>query len=409
MKVFIQNKKALAIAFIWLLLLLPTTAKALVNVKMEADRNHVQADSTVEVTITVSGKSMAIVEGSFTYDPAVLAYTESQGGASDGLINMISAQKGGADTLTARIRFKAVGAGSAKIEVSIEKVLGYDGTEQDGAKATVSVSASAPDPTPAPTPQNYAAKGVLAQNVKGASEEMYIWRTLENVTIPSRYSETTLPYHGETVAAAKVEDSDAPTLVYLSNAVGDTGGYYIYNAEADTLYPYQTISSVSKSYILLEPSGNAALPEGFTETVLLIGEKEYPAWKAADTQGEVYLLYARNPNGEAGYFIYNAEDESLQRYTGLPMQPAQPVQPTLPAETPFIPVAEKPEAPASEKAGDITLSRTAFFALCGIGILLLIAVIGLLVLRHVEKMRRRRRAAQRRAEYEAAYNQEMRQ
>lgn len=409
MKGFIHHKKLLTFAFIWLLLLLPTTAKALVNVKMEADSNHVQAGSTVEVTVTVSGKSMAIVEGSFTYDPAVLAYDESQGGASDGLINMISAQKGGADTLTARIRFKAVGAGSAKIEVFIEKVLGYDGTEQEGAKANLSVSASAPDPTPAPTPQNYAAKGILAQNVKNASEEMYIWRTLENVTIPSRYSETTLTYHGETVAAAKVEDSDAPTLLYLSNAVGDTGGYYIYNAEADTLYPYQTISSVSKSYILLEPSGNVALPEGFTETILLIGEKEYPAWKAEDIQGEVYLLYARNPNGEAGYFVYNAEDESLQRYTGLPMQPAQAVQPSLPAETPFVPVAEKPEAPAAEKAGDITLSRAVLYALCGVGILLLIAVIGLLVLRHVEKMRRRRRAAQRRAEYEAAYNQELKQ
>ncbi len=398
MKRFIKYKKTFAVTLALLLFVLPAVASASVTISTSADNTAVQPGDTVEVTITVSGKGMAIAEGLFTYDPAVLTYTESEGGASDGFLNMVSAQKGGADTLTARIRFTAAGAGSANIEVSIEKVLGYDGKEQGSAKSNVSVSVSAPVPTLTPTPLNYAKMGVLAQNVKGASEGMYIWRTLENVTIPSRYSETSLTYHGETVAAAKVEDSDAPTLLYLSTAAGDMGGYFIYDAAADTLYPYQTVSSVSKSYILLEPDGSVALPEGFSETTLTIGEKDYTAWNAKDAQGGIYLLYARNPDGEVGYYVYNAEDESLQRYAVLPARPAQP---SLPPELQVTPAPAQVELPPSpEHANGIMLSKTAFYLICGGGALLLLAVAALLIARFFEKGRQR--AAQERPQ-----NQEM--
>ncbi len=386
MKEFISNKRIIVLTLAMLLLLLPAVASASVSVNAAADYTDVQPGDTVEVVITVSGKGMAIAQGSFTYDPAVLTYAESEGGASDGFLNLVSAQKGGADTLTARIRFTAAGAGSTQIKASIEKILGYDGKEQEGASGNVAISVLAPAPTPVPTPLNYAATGVLAQNVKNAAQSMYIWHSLENVTVPSGYSVTTLTYYGETVAAAKVEDSDAPTLLYLSNAVGDVGGYYIYEEAGDTLYPYQTVSSVSKSYILLVPDGSVALPEGFQETTLMIGEKECAAWKSQDAQGDVYLLYARNPDGEVGYYVYNAEDESLQRYA---VMPARPVQPSLPPEVQVTPAPEQANA-IPEQTNAITLSRTAFYFLCGGGALLLIAVAVLLTARFSEKKRRRR-------------------
>lgn len=392
-------KKVVAVALALLFLLPPSVAFASVSLHVEADSNRVQAGDVVVVTISVSGKGLAIVEGSFTYDPAVLSYSEGEGGASDGFINMVSLHKGGTDILKATIQFLAVGEGNADIQVSIEKALGYDGGQQEGAKSSASIAVSAPQPTPAPTPLDYAVKGVMAQNVKNASENMYIWRTLENVTVPSRYSETTLTYHGETVAAAIAEDSNAPKLLYLSNAAGNAGGYYIFNAEEDTLFPYQTISSVSKTYILLEPPGDVPLPEGFFETTLTIGERKYAAWQSQDAQ-PVYLLYARNPSGETGYFVYHEEDESMQRYA---VMPAPPVLPSLDPETEGIPVPGQADtAPAQKETSQITLSSTVLYAMCGGAALLFICVIGLLILRSVEKAQRRRRAAQRRAEREQA-------
>lgn len=388
--------RAAAMALAGLVLLAPGVALADVSVTAQADKAAVQAGDTVEVTITVEGEGMAVAEGLYTYDPSLLTYAESEGGASDGFLNLVSAEKGGADTLTCRIRFTAAGAGEAKVEAAIDKVLGYDGKEQAGAKATASVSVAAAAPTPTPTPIDYAAEGVAAQNVQGAAEPMYIWRSLENVTVPSRYGETTLEYHGETVAAATVEDSDAPTLLYLSNATGETGGYYIYDAAKDSLYPYRTLSSVSKSYILLEPDGSVELPAGFSETTLTIDEKDYKAWKAQDAQGDVYLLYARNPDGEVGYYLYNPQDEAFQRYAVLPARPPQPTPAPAPAATPAAPQ----EAPGEEPApgGGVTLTMPQVYMALGGALLLVLIIVGLIVAHAVEKARRRRRAAQRKAE-----------
>ena len=388
-------KRVFAVTAAVMLALLPAAAFAAVEASAAADKTAVQAGDIVEVTITVAGKELAAVEGTYTYDPVLLTYTESEGGASDGFISMVSAQKDGSDSLTARIKFTAAGAGNAEVTFDITKVLDYDGDEAGTAKGSVAITVqAAPASTePTPAPINYAAEGVAAVNLT-SDQPMYIWRTLENVTVPSKYTETTLDYHGETVAAAIVEDSDAPTLLYLSNAAGDVGGYYIYDADKDTLYPYQTVNSVSKSYILLQPDGSVALPAGFSETSITIDEKPVTAWVSQDAQGDIYLLYGRNPDGEVGYYLYNPQDESLQRYA---VMPARPTQPVLPEAEETAPV-EEPPAEESVTGEGITLPRPVFYGVCGLVAALVITIIAMAVSSAREKARRKRRAEQRRAE-----------
>ena len=388
-------KRVFAVTAAVMLALLPAAAFAAVEASAAADKTAVQAGDIVEVTITVAGKELAAVEGTYTYDPVLLTYTESEGGASDGFISMVSAQKDGSDSLTARIKFTAAGAGNAEVTFDITKVLDYDGDEAGTAKGSVAITVqAAPASTePTPAPINYAAEGVAAVNLT-SDQPMYIWRTLENVTVPSKYTETTLDYHGETVAAAIVEDSDAPTLLYLSNAAGDVGGYYIYDADKDTLYPYQTVNSVSKSYILLQPDGSVALPAGFSETFITIDEKPVTAWVSQDAQGDIYLLYGRNPDGEVGYYLYNPQDESLQRYA---VMPARPTQPVLPEAEETAPV-EEPPAEESVTGEGITLPGPVFYGVCGLVAALVITIIAMAVSSAREKARRKRRAEQRRAE-----------
>ena len=388
-------KRVFAVTAAVMLALLPAAAFAAVEASAAADKTAVQAGDIVEVTITVAGKELAAAEGTYSYDPALLTYTESEGGASDGFISMVSAQKDGSDSLTARIKFTAAGAGNAEVTFDITKVLDYDGDEAGTAKGSVAITVqAAPASTePTPAPINYAAEGVAAVNLT-SDQPMYIWRTLENVTVPSKYTETTLDYHGETVAAAIVEDSDAPTLLYLSNAAGDVGGYYIYDADKDTLYPYQTVNSVSKSYILLQPDGSVALPAGFSETFITIDEKPVTAWVSQDAQGDIYLLYGRNPDGEVGYYLYNPQDESLQRYA---VMPARPTQPVLPEAEETAPV-EEPPAEESVTGEGITLPRPVFYGVCGLVAALVITIIAMAVSSAREKARRKRRAEQRRAE-----------
>ncbi len=394
MKHNVFSKKAFAITLALIMAMAPAAAFASVEAAASADKTTVQAGDVVEVTVTVTGKKLSAVEGTYTYDPALLTYAESAGGASDGFISMVSAEKGGADSLTARIKFTAAAAGTAEVAFEVTKALDYDGDEAGTAKSSVTVEVQAAPASAEPTeePLNYAAEGVAAQGLT-AEQPMYIWRTLENVTIPSKYAETTLDYHGETVAAATVADSDAPVLLYLSDESGEAGGYYIYDAEKDTLYPYQTVNSVSKSYILLQPDGSVELPAGFSETTITIDEKTVTAWVSQDAQGDIYLLYARNPSGEVGYYLYNPQDESLQRYA---VMPARPAEPTLPVEE-ELPIDE-PAAEDAQNSDGIMLSRPVFYAICGVGAALVIAIIVMVVSNAREKARRKRRAEQRRAE-----------
>lgn len=387
--------KVLALILAMIMTLVPAAAFAAVEATASADKTDVQAGDVVEVTITVTGKELAAVEGTYTYDPAVLTYTEGEGGASDGFINMVSAKKNGADSLTARIKFTAASEGTAEVSFDISRSLNYDGEDAGTTKGSVTVTVT-PVPAasePAEEPINYATEGVAAENIT-AEQPMYIWRTLENVTVPSKYSETTIEYHGETVAAAIVADSDAPILLYLSDESGEVGGYYIYDPDKDTLYPYQTVNSVSKSYILLQPDGSVELPAGFTETTIVIDEKNVIAWVSQDAQGDVYLLYARNPAGEVGYYLYNPQDESLQRYA---VMPARPIRPTLPEDEEQL-TEEEPSADEMQPDQGITLSRPVFYGICGAGGVLAIAMAVMIISNAREKARRKRRAEQRRAE-----------
>ena len=231
MKTSITYKRVLSLVAMLLLVTLPAMAFAAPELTSTADKTSVTAGDTVVVTVTLAGKKLSAAEGEFSYDPSLLTFTEGDGGASDGRIALVSAEKDGASSLSARITFTAAGAGEAKVDFNITKALNYSGEDQGAATTSVTVSiAAAPETVQAAAP-DYATEGILAEGITDeGGQQMYIWTNLENVTIPSKYSETTVDYKGQTVPAVSVQDSDAPTLLYLSNASGENGGYYIYDA-----------------------------------------------------------------------------------------------------------------------------------------------------------------------------------
>ena len=391
-----------AAALLAALILISFSRAALADVAAEADQTGVQAGDTVAVTLTITGKKLAVAEGTYTYDPKLLAFKESDGGAADGFFTLYSAEKDGSSTLAARITFTARAQGEAAVDFKLEKLLDYAGKSLDTGEAKVKITIAAAPATPTPEPVDYSdpALTVKAENVLGASVDMYVWRGIENVTIPSRYTETELLYRGESVKGATVKNSDAPTLLYLSDALGGSAGYYVYDEARDLLYPYRTVSSVSKSYILLEPEAGVSAPAGFAETTLSIGANEVRAWESRDAQGSVYLLYARNPDGEIGFYYYNPEDESLQRYAVLPARPeVTPPSLTPPPATPGAP-QESAAQGAQAAADEIVLKRAVFFAVCGAGALFLGLFIASLAARAAEKARRKKRAVKRRKELE---------
>ncbi len=374
-----------------LMLIFPVVALA-TDISVKADATSVKVGDTVTVTVVVSAEHIAVADGSFTYDPALLTYVSSNGGASDGSINMVAAQEGGASSLTAVIKFAAIGQGEAVVNVSMDSVLSYDEQVLETAEAGVSITvaaadAAAPGTEPSVPPVNLAQTGVAAENVEGAAAQMYIWRSLSSLTLPSGYVDKQVTYKGEFVGGAAIPDSEDLTLLYLSEETGENAGYYIYNEEKNTLFPYYTLLSVSASYTIVKPEEGIAVPEGFEETTLTWKEKQMPAWTQKGSDGTVYLVYVRNAAGEKGFYLFSTEDESLQRYKGAAL--SAPAQPTA------QPSAEPSSAPVSAPAdiGGFAIDQTLFYALCGACAVLAAAVIVLAVLYTSKKSRSKRRAA----------------
>ncbi len=342
----LRMRKTLA-ALVALICLLAFPAAAFAaGLSVTADSTEVKVGDTVTLTVVVSGKHIAVASGSFTYDPAVLTYVSSNGGASDGYINLVSAQKGGSSSLTAIIKFVASKEGTAEVEVSMDNVLDYDGQALEDSREGVSIKVmDTPHASEGETPGDpidFSKTGVAAGNVLGAANQMYIWRSLSSLTMPAGYVDKQVDYNGEYVGGAGIPDSEDITVLYLSEAGGENAGYYIYDKEKNVLFPYLTVLSVSANFTLIWPEENTDAPKGYEETMFNWKGKDVPAWKAKGSDGTVYLVYARNGAGERGFFLYNTADESMQRFIVTPeLAPEPTIAPTPkpteePAATPEV-------------------------------------------------------------------------
>jgi len=372
---------ALALAF-------PAAAQA-GSVSVTAEPLSVSKGDRVTVTVTVTGEHIAVADGVFTYDPALLAYVSGEGGASDGILSLVSAQQGGSSSLTAVLRFTARGAGDAEVRVTIGSVLSYGGEALPGGEAGVSISiagSDAPGVSPSPAAVDLSLTGVEAENVEGAAETMYVWRSLGNRTLPSGYADRQVTYRGEYVGGAAVPDSEEPILLYLSNREGNNGGYYVYDEARGVLFPYVTMLSVSSTYTLLWPDETVEAPAGYIATTLLWKEREVPAWMPEGGDGSVYLVYARNSSGERGLFLYSVADESVQRYVAPPQAEPEPEATPQPEATP-------PPEPENEGfLAAFMANPIVFFAMCGACALFLALAI-LFAALYIRAGRDKRRAA----------------
>lgn len=210
----------------------------------------------------------------------------------------------------------------------------------------------------------------------GAANQMYIWRSLSSLTMPAGFVDKQVEYGGEYVGGAVIPDSEDITVLYLSEAGGENAGYYIYDKDKNTLFPYLTVASISANFTLIWPEGNTEVPKGYEDTTFSWKEKDVPAWKAKGSDGTVYLVYARNGAGERGFYLYNTVDESVQRFIAQPETEPLPTVVATPAPT-AEPVAT-PEQVKDDLA--ITLDSTMVIAACTAGVILLAGFMTFMIL-----------------------------
>ena len=128
------------------------------------------------------------------------------------------------------------------------------------------------------------------------------------------------------------------TVVCLKDEDGENH-WFIMDAEKDVFTPYQEYSSLYNRYIITAVPDGVAIPDGFTETTLKIGENQVVAYQSVDiADKDMYLVYAINVEGEEGFYEYDAKEQAFLRYVPMIVSEEVLVPATPTVATPSAPV-----------------------------------------------------------------------
>lgn len=218
-----------------------------------------------------------------------------------------------------------------------------------------------------------------ASKVTVGEETLYIAKDLKDVALPAGFEQVALTVNDTSFPSVQ-DKSRAVVLLYLTDANGKNGKFYMYDTAAMTFSEF-THATVEKGvYTFLTPDSNVTVPTAFAQTFLKVGEQTVTAWRFPDAAlADYYLVYALSPAGNKGLYQYDTVEGTFQRYTATA---------TVPSDTP---VADD-EDPAEEKTGIIAtvkgwynglLARfglTRLLILTGGAVLLIAALVVLIVL-----------------------------
>ena len=128
------------------------------------------------------------------------------------------------------------------------------------------------------------------------------------------------------------------TVVCLKDEDGENH-WFIMDAEKDVFAPYQEYSSQYNRYIITAVPDGVAIPDGFKETTLKIGDNSVVAYQSDDiADKDLYLVYAINVEGEEGFYEYDAKEQAFLRYVPMIVSEEVLVPATPTVATPSAPV-----------------------------------------------------------------------
>ena len=133
------------------------------------------------------------------------------------------------------------------------------------------------------------------------------------ITIPEGFEESTATYNGETIAVLKGIAKELTLVCLAADAQGTNANLYIYNEASGAIDKMVSITNTQKIYTIIPTGSDYVGPAGYTETTLEIGGEKVKAW-IKEGNSEFYIVYAMNWNGEKALYVYDAKEQTMQRF-----------------------------------------------------------------------------------------------
>ncbi len=300
---------------------------------------------TVSVIFRGNGANLGSLDAAITYDTSKLTCNSASASKSTAVAHLSGnrvvvslSDIDGVSSLQINLNFTAKAAGSATVSASVSGA-----TDQDlnaigsvsGGSATVTVKTpTAPSTQPSSKPQSSQASSKPSSRPQSSQpqssapvedpqdttirvtvdgQEKIVVNSLIGVEFPEGFEVRQDEYRGQAVDVLSHTVQDM-LLMYLTDADGTNGAYYRFDRMADSFYPFVRITVNAARYTLLEVPSGTKIPSGWTPPKVR-GEAVVPSYQSEDPAYEsFYLIYATNEQGQAGFYLYDSVEGTVQRY-----------------------------------------------------------------------------------------------
>ena len=293
------------------------------GLNVSADKENCEIGDTVTVTVdatALEGTAPADIQVEFNANRLSFVNCSAQyGGGGGGLITFKESN--------ATVEFTTLSGGTADVKVTA--------TAEDAAEpetASVSVAVSGEDTAAA---LDAAAGGDLG--VSPGTIDLSDGRVIQTVFAeefkPILFHKETTDYNGQMVECAKFDMGDM-TLLYTTDASGADGKFMIYNQSTGTLDEFRMLQGIENRFIIVLADCEGEIPAGYTKAVLdwngqtltAFMEESVAAGSATAINGvdpaDFFLVYAMSSEGNKGWYRYDKNEGTYQRFVPSQAGPA---------------------------------------------------------------------------------------
>lgn len=229
---------------------------------------------------------------------------------------------------SATIEFTTLSGGNADVKVTA--------TAEDAASpetATVTIAVNGEDTAAAMDANLTSGTGVAAGTVE-APDGRVVQTVFADEFKPVLFHKETCDYKGTTVECAKFDMGDI-TLLYTTDASGGDGKFMMYDSASGEMSEVRMIQGIENRFIIVLADCEGPIPAGYTKAVLdwngqtlTAFMEESVAAGAAETvdgvnPGDFFLVYAMSSEGNKGWYRYDKNEGTYQRFINTAGAPAE--------------------------------------------------------------------------------------
>ena len=141
------------------------------------------------------------------------------------------------------------------------------------------------------------------------NKEYTVVKNLNDIKIPKGFIEKEITIEGQKVIALYNDLLDL-TLVGLQNEDGDLE-LYIYDEDTNSYSPYIVLNFSEVSFYPLTPKD---IPENYSKYNITINDTDLDCYKLTSDSKFVLLYGINTETGEEGWYSYNIDENTLQKY-----------------------------------------------------------------------------------------------